>query len=306
MRIPPLQWIVPLLALAVAAVSGATRPAPLGATVPRAVVLDIGQGDAILLDQPGDGGEVLIDGGPDPSRTLDRLRAHLGADRTIDLVVLTHPHADHVAGLADVLKAYDVARVLTTGVVHTTATYERFLTTVAAQHIPVMIAEAGQTYEVGAFHLEVIAPLAPIREERIANLNDASIVLRASVARADPAEEPARMLLTGDAEEEVEAAMLARWCADVPADAPCPALAADVLKAGHHGSETSSTVAFLRAVAPHHAIISVGAQNDYGHPHLRALRRLERAGASIWRTDRAGDVIVRFGPRGVDMVSERE
>lgn len=308
----PLRTLLPLLLLVAAAIHGAAqqvRPAP-HAPFPRAVVLDVGQGDAILLDGPGDGAEVLVDGGPDTHRILEVLRAALGTDRTIDLVVLTHPHADHVAGLSAVLEHFTVARVLSTGVIHTTATYEQFLQTIVARGIPLRIAAAGQAYDIGPFHLDVLAPSALLEGQHVENLNSSSIVLMTTIVPSSPqlpaAHTTQTMLLTGDAEADVEAAMLERYCTGGIPDEPCSALAADVLKVPHHGSQDSSTGAFVAAVAPQHAIISVGAENEYGHPHPRALKRLTRYGARLWRTDTHGTVTVEFRPDGLDIVSTRE
>ncbi|MDO8425575.1 MAG: MBL fold metallo-hydrolase [bacterium] len=288
-----LKLLVPLLVLIGAAVHGAVRdtfPAR-GTEVPRVVVLDVGQGDAILLDGPGDGAEVLIDGGPDGDRIIEKLEEYLGRDRTLDLVVLTHAHADHVAGLVEVLRRYDVRQVMLTGAVHTTQTHERFLDGIARDYTAVVRGIAGERLAIGPFTLDVLAPLTDLQGVRVENLNSSSIVL---MLTADAADGPHRILLTGDMEEDIEGALLAASCA-AASELPCPALAAEVLKVGHHGSETSSTEAFLRVVAPQHAIVSVGARNDYGHPHRRALKRLERIGASIWRTDRDGDVAISFG-----------
>ncbi|MDO8463084.1 MAG: MBL fold metallo-hydrolase [bacterium] len=271
--------LVPLLILVGAAVAGAVRehfPAP-ETTVPRAVVLDIGQGDAILLDGPGDDAEVLIDGGPDATTMLGKLREHLGSDTSLNLVVLTHPHADHVAGLVAVLEHYDVERVLLTGAVHTTQTYRAFLERIDTQAIATTWAIAGDRLVVGPFDLDVLAPAASFHGMHIESINDSSIVLMAAVGAQ-------RLLLTGDAETDVQRTLLDRGVD----------LRADVLKVAHHGAENGAVQEFLNAVAPRHAIISVGAGNDYGHPHRRALKRLSRTGAQLWRTDEQGDITVMF------------
>ncbi|MBI4449845.1 MBL fold metallo-hydrolase [Candidatus Uhrbacteria bacterium] len=325
-----LSVLVPILILIGSAITGMvarTRPSATNAAV-RMSVLDVGQGDALLLDGPGDA-EILIDGGstPDLARTLRRL---LGDDRTIDLIVLTHPHADHLVGLIPVLERYNVGRVLMTGAIHTTEEYERFLALVRDRKVPTTIAIAGQTYDVGPVHLEVLYPFENLLGKRVDNLNSSSIVALATIEMQN-AECPdvsewkkagipnllrdrmqndvcprARLLLTGDAEADVEAAMLERYCADRPDPiGPCPTLQADVLKVPHHGSQDSSSAPFLTAVAPQHAIISVGKRNDYGHPHRRALKRLERTSARIWRTDQHGDVTVTFGEDGLSVSSER-
>jgi len=333
-----LSVLVPILILIGSAISGMvvrTRP-PAAATATRMSVLDVGQGDAMLLDGPGDA-EILIDGGPTPdlARALSRL---LGDDRTVDLIVLTHPHADHLVGLVPVLERYDVGRLLMTGVVHTTEEYDRFLEAVRDRKIPTTIAIAGQTYDVGPTRLEVLHPFEDLSGKRVDNLNSSSIVLMATasgVCSPPPQDvlpllqrgserglrvqtrrgelegvcnqsENTRILLTGDAEMDVEQALLERYCGDRSSPAvPCERLRADVLKVPHHGSQDSSTSAFLTAVKPQHAIMSVGRRNDYGHPHRRALKRLERVGARIWRTDRDGDITVTFGEEGLSVSSER-
>lgn len=307
-----LAVLVPVLILVGSAIRSAVHRA-LPATIPpettRAIALDVGQGDAILLDGPGDA-EVLIDGGP----SLDlpqQLRRELGDDRTIDLVVLTHPHADHLVGLTPVLDRYEVGRVLTTGVIHTTSEYEDFLTAIRDRHIPTTIAIAGQTYDIGPFHLEILHPFNDLSGTRVDNLNSSSIVMMTTVRFISPplpegeveGASKTRILLTGDAEEDVERALLERYCPE--RIAPCPRLQADVLKAGHHGSQTSSTTPFLDAIRPLHALISAGVRNDYGHPHRRALKRLERIGAQIWRTDRQGNLTVTFAPQGLSVTAER-
>lgn len=283
--------------------------------IARVVAFDVGQGDAILLDGPGDGAEIVVDGGPSAefARTLRRT---LGRDRTLDLLVLTHPHADHLVGFLSVFDAFEVRRVLLTGTVHTTREYEQFLTLLRDREIPTTVAVAGQTYDIGAFHLELLHPFTDLTGVRPENLNDSSIVAMLTVGDR-------RMLLTGDAETSVETELLKRYCPDrgtgasglsqaltvvETGDRPratCAALRADILKVGHHGSQDASSPPFLDVVVPQHAIISVGARNDYGHPHRRALKRLERTAARIWRTDRQGEVTVTFGPDGVAVSSER-
>lgn len=307
-----LTTIVPLALLLIAGISSLVRSArpPVPTTATRMTVLDVGQGDAILIDGPGDA-EVLVDGGPmeNLAHTLRRL---LGNDRTIDLLVLTHPHADHLVGFPEVLKRYAIGRILMTGTVHTTGEYERFLEIVRDRKIPTTVAVAGQTYDVGAIHLEILYPLEDLSGKRVENLNSSSVVTMLTIGmqnaeckmqNVDCA--TARILMTGDAEADVEQAMLARYCSDIPANAPCPKLRTDVLKVPHHGSQDSSSSAFLAAIRPQHAIISVGKKNDYGHPHRRALKRLERTGARIWRTDQQGDITATFSPVGLSVSSER-
>lgn len=311
-----LTTIVPIALLLMAGISSLVRSArpPVPTTATRMTVLDVGQGDAILIDGPGDA-EVLVDGGPmeNLAHTLRRL---LGNDRTIDLLILTHPHADHLVGFPDVLERYAIGRILMTGVVHTTGEYERFLEIVRDRKIPTTIAVAGQTYDVGPSHLEILYPFEDLSGKRVENLNSSSIVamltIRASSCKLQAASCDRRVLFTGDAEADVEAQLLERYCPSGnpkseirnPKPAPCPTLAADVLKVPHHGSQDSSSSAFLTEVQPQHVIISVGKKNDYGHPHRRALKRLERIGARIWRTDQQGDITATFSPDGLSVSGE--
>ncbi|MFH1430223.1 MAG: MBL fold metallo-hydrolase [Candidatus Uhrbacteria bacterium] len=289
---PPLTIVVPLIIVAVAVMQTAIGAVgrDTSSEYPRAVVLDVGQGDAILLDGPGDDAEVLVDGGPDGTVLLRALRKQLGRDRTLNLVVLTHPHEDHVAGLVDVLERYDVKRVLITGVAHTTRSYRSFLERIADQQIPTDVAIAGLHEDVAPFDIEVLAPLEDLQGTTLAELNLTSIILMVSMGDR-------RMLLTGDAETPVEESLLERGVS----------LAADVLKVGHHGSQTASSAAFLESVHPTDAIISVGARNQFGHPHRRTLKRLERIGAVVWNTSVNGDVVVEFREDGmIDVVAASE
>lgn len=317
-----LTRVVPLALLLIAGIASLVRSArpPVPSTTTRVTVLDVGQGDAILIDGPGDA-EVLVDGGP-TENLVHTLRNLLGNDRTIDLVILTHPHADHLVGLASVLERYAIGRILMTGIVHTTGEYERFLEIVRDRKIPTTIAVAGQTYDVGASHLEILHPFEDLSGKRVENLNSSSIVAMLGVAapssQLPAASQSFRILLTGDAEADVDAQLLKRYCPDQPPPEStavrngggnqgltCEALRADILKVPHHGSQDSSTTAFLTAVQPQHAIISAGRKNDYGHPHRRALKRLERTRAKVWRTDQHGDVTVTIGPEGLSVEGER-
>ncbi|MEW6610807.1 MAG: ComEC/Rec2 family competence protein [Patescibacteria group bacterium] len=235
--------------------------------------LDVGQGDAALIQIPG-GQQVLIDGGPDAG-ILGKLGSTLSWwDRTIEYVVLTHPHADHMTGLVDVLKRYRVGKVVMTGVVHTTDEYLAFLDEVRRKNIPTQFVAAGDSFELGAGVIDVLAPFERLEGKRVEELNGTSIVLRFVYGDAS-------FLFMGDAPVAVEEQLLANgeWN-----------LESDVLKVGHHGSSDSNSEDFITAVAPHYAIISVGKGNPYGHPSLRTIKRLERAGATILLTDLFGDI----------------
>ena len=238
-------------------------------------VLDIGQGDALVLQTP-EGHTILIDGGPGTG-VLEGLGEVLPFfDRTLDLLVLTHPHEDHVAGLVPVLDRFEVKGVLLSAPDYENQTYKAFLARVAEVKIPVYLAEAERDFEFGSVTLDVLYPFEPV-SGKMENVNNASVVIRVVSGENE-------ILLTGDAEQEVEAELLA-------AGAP---VSADILKAGHHGSRTSSTPEFLEAVGAELMIISSGTGNDYGHPHEETLAKAEDLGMEVLRTDLEGTVSLIF------------
>lgn len=263
-----------IVALCIVAVS-ASVPRP-GLTVR---IIDVGQGDAALI-QCG-ARQMLVDGGPDRSVLAGLGRGMPAFDRDIDLAVLTHPHADHYLGLIGVMERYRVRRLLTSGAHSDAAEYAALLRAADAEGVRPEPLRVGDHITLGECAvIDVLWPDADAPDA--ADPNESSVVLR--VRRADAASRTAAVLLTGDATDDVERALLASG-----AD-----LAADVLKVGHHGSQTSSTGEFLDAVAPTDAVISVG-RNSYGHPAMAAVMRLAKRGIRTYRTDRDGDVVVRIG-----------
>ncbi len=234
---------------------------------------DIGQGDAALV-RTKFGQTILIDGGPDRT-ILQKLGAAMPwGEKSIDLVILSHPHADHVTGLTYVLERYRVRQVLMTGAVHTTPEYLRFLELVKEQNIPTTIARAGQRFTLdGDVAVEVLWPEQSFVGVRVDDLNDTSIVNRVTFGARS-------VMFTGDTPSANEAALLAQG-----AD-----LKADILKVSHQGSRTSSSEEFVRAVSPAVAVISVGAKNRYGHPHADVVQRLQRLVPTVLRTDQVGDI----------------
>jgi competence protein ComEC len=237
-------------------------------------VLDIGQGDAILIEGP-DGATMLVDGGPDPELTLRRIGANLPFfARRIDLLVLSHPHQDHVAGLVDVLDRFRVGAVLHGGIHFHNPAYDRLLTDASDADLPVRLLRAGHTLALGgSVTLEVLYPsetdaAAPLPE---GDINNGSVVLLLRVGAFSA-------LLTGDAEAPVESALVARGHVSP----------VDVLKVGHHGSTSSTTRELLAATQPAVAVISSGEGNEYGHPAPETLAAL--AGVATFRTDLHGDV----------------
>ena len=278
---------------AMAAIGRALRPLPalggvtallLGITVAsrpdgllHVSTLDIGQGDAILVETPA-GRTMLIDGGPDPELTLRRLGANLPFHgRRIDLLVLSHPHQDHVAGLIDVLDRYRVGLLLHAGIGFENAAYDRLLADADEAGVAVRLARAGNRLALdGATSLEILFPsdadaASPLPE---GDINNGSVVLLLRHGGF-------RALLTGDAEAPVEQLLLGRGGLEP----------VDLLKVGHHGSATSTTPAWLAALRPSVAVISSGDGNSYGHPAPETVASLRaQPGIAVHRTDLEGDV----------------
>lgn len=245
--------------------------------------LDVGQGDAILITTP-QNKKILIDGGPD-NTVLNSLSKKIDFyDNKIDIMILTHPHDDHVVGLIEVLRRYQVDKIYYTGVVHTTDDYLTWLNEINRQKIDLSIVDQPFTLNLAEnLNLEFLYPQASFVNQRVEELNNTSIVNRLVYNDIE-------FLFMGDAEFEVEQELLS---ASID-------LTADVLKVGHHGSSSSSSEEFLTAVSPEFAIIMCGQDNEYGHPHLITLRRLERLGINYFRVDQDGSIECLSNGKKVD------
>jgi competence protein ComEC len=235
--------------------------------------LDVGQGDAALIEGP-EGHRILVDGGPSGPALKRALDRHLPFyDRRIDLVVLTHPQADHVGGLPAVIDGYDVGGVITTGIATDTEAYTAWETALGRAQPAQITARRGQWIDLGdGAKLTVIGPTSATKPDGD-DPNDTSIVLRLTQGEFS-------FLLTGDITEDAEAALITAGTN----------LNADVLKVAHHGSRTSTSDAFLARTAPYVDVISVGASNPFGHPTDEVLHRLD--GDLVLRTDLHGDITV--------------
>ena len=269
----------------------AARPetAPVGDPALTVVFVDVGQGDCTLFLAP-DGRTMLIDAGPVGS--FDAIRKALDdyGVQTLDVVIATHPHEDHIGAMADVLRAYRVGQFYTIDVAYPSAPYERMLSALTENGCPVAYCEAPGTipWSDGC----TVTMLNPIQGYDVPDdLNDASLVVR--VQYGDTA-----VLMTGDAGETAEKRMLDTF--------PRGMLRADVLKLGHHGSRYSNGYSFFLAVDADAAIASCGARNDYGHPHLDTLSLLYVTRTAFYRTDRDGTIVCRLNGTTVSIQPTRK
>lgn len=250
------------------------QPPPKGAL--QIVFFDVGQGDAALVQFP-NGKTMLVDGGPPESATalIGKLR-QLKVAR-IDYLVATHPHSDHIGGFVKLLNTLPVGEVWDPGFVYDSPVYLDYLRAVKRSGAKFRTVGTGyQATPAPNCQMEVFAPSKPFLRGTRSDANNASIVMRLRFGKV-------RVLFTGDIEREGRARIY-RQGAD---------LRAEVLKVAHHGSYNGTDLAFLNRVRPRIAIISCGWRNLYGHPHKEALQALQKAGATIYRTDLQGDITVR-------------
>jgi len=233
---------------------------------------DVGQGDSIFIETPS-GHQILIDGGPG-SAVLEKLGAEMPFwDRTIDLVILTHPEHDHISGLIEVLKGYKVENVLWTGIIRETAEYREWKECLKDERAQIIIAEAGQKIKVGEIYLNILHPSENLEGQATKSVNNTSIVIRLVFGQNS-------FLFIGDAFKSVERKIIERGLA----------INSNVLKVGHHGSKTSSAKEFIEGVFPEVAVIQAGKNNPYGHPHQETLEVLGEYDITVLRTDLDGNI----------------
>jgi competence protein ComEC len=282
-----LRWAVVAAGFVVVLSGGVVAARPDGSV--HVVVLDVGQGDAILLE--GDrGSRILVDGGPDGGVLVRALDSFVPAwDRRLDTIVLTHPHEDHAAGLATVVARYRVGQAFESGWPADGPGYRAWLDSLAARGIEPGRLGTGDLIRLDDCSLRVLwpddgsarSPALDFAASDNRKANDASIVLLGEY-------ESRRFLLTGDAEDDVDPILLARGL---------PAV--DMLKVAHHGSATATSEALLSALQPGVAVVSVGADNSYGHPAPSTMARLRAHAAQVLRTDQVGTVEVTIDAAGV-------
>lgn len=231
--------------------------------------LDVDQGDSILLEI--DGKSMLVDAGEsDQGKVVTAYLQDQGIS-TLDYVVATHPHSDHIGGMNEILNNFQVEHFVDSGYPHTSKTYENMLTTIDQKNIPFQVAQAGQKIDFDpAVDIEILNPAKTYSED----LNENSVVLKVTYGTTS-------FLLMGDAGLETEERIMkAGYNVD-----------SDILKVGHHASRSGSGASFISAVSPEVSVIEVGAGNDYGHPHAEILERLQKA-SKVYRTYLDGTITI--------------
>lgn len=248
--------------------------------------IDVGNADCILVRQ--EDKNLLIDAGErSDNDTILQYLSDRGVDH-LDLVIATHPHADHIGSMADVLESIPVDRFVMSfmpeSATPTTATYLKMLEVLDEKSIPVDEAEPGSVYELGTARLQILGPLEETEET-----NDISVVTRLTFGDRS-------FLFTGDAESRVEKQLLNSGYA----------LSADVLKLGHHGSDTSNTTAFIKRVDPQCVVITCGEGNSYGHPHEEVVTRLDKLGIPMYRADLCGNIVFVTDGESLTVETDKE
>ena len=233
----------------------------------RVHFIDVGQADSAFIEL-GNGQTMLIDAGRSGGDVVDYIR-NLQYE-TIDYVVASHPHDDHIGGMATVLNSFNIGKMYMPKQAHTISAFTNMLDVIENKGIDLYTAKVGTNIlSSGNINIDVLAPFS----ESNSNLNNASAVVRITYGKTV-------MLFTGDAEHVIENQLLNSG------------VDADVLKVGHHGAGSASSSSFIKAVSPDIAVISVGEGNSYGHPHADTLAILNEVGANIYRTDEQGTIVV--------------
>lgn len=238
----------------------------------RVYYLDVGQGDATLVRTPMSE-YVLIDGGPG-DKVLEELSAVMPFyERTIDVLILTHPHADHVNGFVDVLKRYNVRQAVLTGAAYGDSGYFKFLELAREKEVALFYIDGSGDYAMGSVVFDFLFPLKSISGQHFENINNSSIAFRMIHGEEI-------YFFSGDLEVEGETQLINAGLN----------LRADYFQAGHHGSRTSNSEDLLDKMNPSVAVISCGVDNQFKHPHAETLRKFLERGIEVFRTDLDGTV----------------
>lgn len=233
--------------------------------------LDVGQGDSIFIELPNSETMLIDAGNPGNENIISAEIKNSGYSR-LDYVVATHPHNDHIGSMASIIDSFDVGKIYMPKKSHTTKSFENLVNTISEKGMNIHTAKAGvNILDSGGLKADILAPIG----ENYSDLNHYSAVIKIQYGQTS-------FLFMGDAESLVENELISSGVD----------LSADVLKVGHHGSNSSSSSAFIKEVSPEHAVISCGEGNSYGHPHSETLAVLVNHGVNVYRTDEAGTIII--------------
>ncbi|KKP31938.1 MAG: hypothetical protein A2360_03390 [Candidatus Staskawiczbacteria bacterium RIFOXYB1_FULL_32_11] len=249
----------------------------------------VGQGDSAFIITP-QNHQILIDGGPD-STVVNKIAKQMPFwDRSLDLVILSHPEKDHMQGLMEILKRYKIEYIVWSGVKKYTPEYLEWLKILVKQKnnkAKIITAQVGQEIKAGSLMIDILNPKENLFGKEIKEVNDTSVVAKLIYGKNS-------FLFVGDIGFNIEKQLImdSRHCEEFAVNdaIQCVSLNSDVLKVAHHGSKYSTSEEFLQAVLPNIAVIEVG-KNSYGHPTPEAISRLQNIGAQILRTDQLGDIV---------------
>ncbi|MBC8589794.1 ComEC/Rec2 family competence protein [Wansuia hejianensis] len=233
--------------------------------------IDVGQGDAILVKKGQE--SMVIDAGKNSNEKLIVNYIKRQNINKIKYVIGTHPHEDHIGGLDSVIDNFDIENVIMPNITTNTRTFESVLDSIVKKGLTITKAQSGKEYDLDGAKITILAP----NSEEYSGLNDYSVVVKLTHGKTS-------FVFTGDAEKTSEKEMVEVYGSK---------LKADVLKLGHHGSTTSTTKDFFRLVDPDIAVITVGKDNGYGHPHKKIIDMLKKNDTALYRTDRHGTIIIK-------------
>lgn len=243
--------------------------------------IDVGQADAILIEQ--EGKYMLIDAGNNDDK--EELLSYLKSNgvKKLEYVIGTHPHEDHIGSLDAVIETFEIGKVLMPKVTHTTRTFKDVVSETKKKGLKFTTPKVGDTFELGEGNFTVLAPSG----SEYKDMNDYSIVIRFEYGNRS-------FMFTGDAEAHSEKEIIYNGLE----------LKSDVLKTGHHGSISSSSIEFLKKVKPKYGVISCGKDNDYGHPHKEIIERFNKQGIKMLRTDELGTIVCLSDGESIEFVSK--
>lgn len=235
--------------------------------------IDVGQGDSILIEIP-EGQKILVDGGDRADSITNKIINYLKAQniKKLDYIISTHPHADHIGGLAAIIDNFEVKNVLDSGKIHTSKTYENYLTKIDQKNISFSTPREGDILKIGKGEINFLHPDSKLDSY---SLNNSSLVFVLKFNKQ-------KFLFTGDIERKVELELLQEN----------KNLKIDLIKVPHHGSKSSSYPKWINQLQPKLAIIQVGAANNYGHPAPKVINHYQKLGAAVYRNDLNGNIVV--------------